>query len=72
MKKVLLILGLVALTFTSCSPKDEVVCGEIRQKGIDRGNHWVAIDGIGTEDRYDVDEIVHQTNSIGDYVCIEI
>ena len=72
MKKLLLVLGMVALTFTSCSPKDQVVCGEIRQKGKVRSDYWVAIDGIGTEDRYDVDEIVYQTYSIGDYVCIDI
>ena len=71
MKKVVLVLVL-GMTMFSCSPKDEVVCGEIRQKGKDRGNYWVAIDGIGTEDRYDVDEIVYQTYSIGDYVCIDI
>ena len=64
--KVLLVLAMVSLTFSSCTPDDQ--CGVVTDYGIDnRGNYTLDIDGT----EHVVSSDTWWEFNIGDALCLE-
>jgi hypothetical protein len=74
MKKVILILGVLILTFASCK-KEELctsTCGIITADGIDNGCYWLEIQNECSENtkRFCFDQSTWSNNYVGDNFCV--
>jgi hypothetical protein len=74
MKKLVLILGVLILTFASCK-KEELCtsnCGIIVSDGIDSGCYWLDIQNECSENtkRFCFDENTWSNNFVGDNMCV--
>jgi hypothetical protein len=74
MKKVLLVLGIVAMGLQSCK-KEELCnssCGTIINDGIDNGCYWLEIQNecSGNNKVFCFDQNTWYNNFVGDYFCV--